>query len=79
MTKAELNVLEKAFMAEVEDRLPFQPRQSKAVIQCVNDGLLQPMTVRSGMVTMSGYQLTHAGRYLYCSSCDSPSGDSHEV
>jgi len=42
--------------------------------QLCDDGLLQPMERsfkpdRFGTVTVTGYQLTHAGRFLYCSSC----------
>lgn len=68
----QMKLLEGAFMAEVENRLPFQPRHSKTLRRCVADGLLQHMNVVRGIVTICGYQLTHAGRFLYCSSC-SPS------
>lgn len=69
MTK--MKALEKVFAAEVEGRLPFQ---SKATIyQRLNDeGLIEPMERQFGgrfPVVVSGWQLTHAGRLMYCSSC----------
>lgn len=72
-TKTILNALEKVFAAEIENRLPFQ---SKARIfrQLADDGLIEPMERNFGHdrfgVRVKGYQLTHAGRLLYCSSCD---------
>jgi hypothetical protein len=76
-TKAALKALERVFAAEVEGRLPFQ---SKAGIfqKLCDDGFLMPMERIFGSgerfpVTVKGYQLTHAGRILYCSSCDNDS------
>ena len=73
-TKATLAALEKVFGAEIEGRLPYQ---SKAHIfqQLGDDGLIEPMVRVYGAserfpVTVTGWQLTHAGRLLYCSSCD---------
>jgi len=71
-TKAEMNALERVFAAEVEGRLPFQ---SKAAIyqRLAEDGLIEPMERRFGdrlgVVLVKGWQLTHAGRFLYCASC----------
>ena len=71
MTK--LKALEKVFAAEIEGRLPFQ---SKAAIfqRLCEEGLVQPMERklggdRLGSITVTGYQLTHAGRLMYCMSC----------
>lgn len=69
--KVILDALEKVFAAEIEDRLPFQ---SKVAIyrRLHNNGLIQPMERTFGgrfPVTVTGWQLTHAGRFLYCSSC----------
>lgn len=71
--KKTISALEKVFAAEIEDRLPFQ---SKAAIyrQLCEDGLIESMERklggdRFGPITVTGYQLTHAGRFLYCSSC----------
>ena len=72
-TKATLRALGAVFAAEVNGRLPFQ---SKARIyrQLNSEELLQPMTRRFGAgpfaATVTGYELTHAGRFLYCESCD---------
>jgi hypothetical protein len=74
--KKTIKALERVFAAEIDDRLPFQ---SKAAIysQMCDDGLVQPMERhfggdRFGPITVKGYQLTHAGRFLYCSSCPEP-------
>lgn len=70
--KKVLSALEKVFAAEIEGRLPFQ---SKAAVyrDLLAAGLVAPMQrrFRSGWsaVTVDGYELTHAGRYLYCSNC----------
>lgn len=66
-----MRALERVFAAEIEDRLPFQ---SKAVIfkTLCEEGLLEPMERRFGgrfPVVVKGYQLTHAGRLMYCSAC----------
>ena len=68
-----LKYLERVWAAEVEGRLPFQPgRPSKMLTQLAEEGLIQPMTERMGsapVCMVKGWQLTHAGRYLYCASC----------
>lgn len=72
-TKTTLRALERVFAAEINGHLPFQ---SKArIYQTLNDeGLVAPMERKfgSGMwaATAKGWQLTHAGRLLYCMSCD---------
>lgn len=76
MTKAELSVLEKAFSAEVERRLPFQSR-SEIAHRLAKEGYLQPMEITVGAgtrfpVVVKGFQLTHAGRLAYCITCDEP-------
>ena len=69
MTKAELQMLEKVWIAEVEDRLPFQTK-SKVALKLVEDQMLQPVeTVMSG-IKIAGYELTHAGRFYYCSTAE---------
>ena len=72
-TKAELAALEKVFAAEINGRLPFQSK-AKIFRQLSEDGLLEPMERkfcidRFGAVVVNGYQLTHAGRIVYCTSC----------
>ena len=72
MTKTKLAALEKVFAAEVDGRLPFQSK-AKIFKQLHVDGLIEPMTIVLGgrlPVSVSGYQLTHAGRIMYCASCD---------
>lgn len=71
--KKVLRALEKVFSAEIENRLPFQ---SKASIyrDLLAAGLVQWTSCSFGngwsAVTVSGYELTHAGQYLYCSNCE---------
>jgi len=71
--KATLNALEKVFAAEIDDRLPFQSR-AKIFQKLLDDGLLATMDRTYGTgpfaATVSGYQLSHAGRLIYCTSCE---------
>lgn len=64
-----IDALEKVFAAEVEWRLPFQ---SKAAIykRLTEQGLVQTMEVNMSGATVRGYQLTNAGRYMYCEQCE---------
>ncbi|YCH23136.1 hypothetical protein M1D96_06425 [Pseudomonas sp. D1-3] len=77
MNKRELKVLEEAFWAEVENRLPYQSRSKLAASLCER-GMLQEDIRKIGMVTLSGYCLTHAGRIAYCQSCPDPEETSHD-
>jgi hypothetical protein len=67
-----LAALEKVFAAEIEGRLPLQ---SKATIyrDLLAAGLVSWMERKFGTgavaVTVTGYELTHRGRLLYCASC----------
>lgn len=66
-----LAALEKVFAAEIEGRLPFQSK-AKIYQDLCEEGMLAPMQETSGgrfAVTVSGYQLTHAGRFFYCTNC----------
>jgi hypothetical protein len=70
-SKKVLHALEKVFIAEIEGRLPFQSR-AKVYNSLCDEGLLTPMTMTLGgrfPASISGYQLTHAGRIIYCESC----------
>lgn len=72
-TKAELNALEKVFAAEIEGRLPFQSK-AKIYRRLCDDGLLASVERkvggdRLGAIIVSGYELTHAGRIIYCLEC----------
>lgn len=69
-TKKVLGALERVFAAEVENRLPFQ---SKALIylDLCDQGLVEPMERTFGgrfPIVAKGWQLTHAGRIIYCSA-----------
>lgn len=70
--KKVLAALEKVFAAEIDGRPLFQ---SKASIyrDLLAAGLVQWVehTIGSGWsaVKVTGYSLTHRGRYLYCSNC----------
>lgn len=71
-TKKVLKALEKVFAAEIEGRLPLQ---SKALVylDLYDEGLVEPMERTFGgrfPVVARGWQLTHAGRLVYCTSCD---------
>lgn len=68
MKSNEIKWLEKVWIAEIEDRLPFQ---SKAAImkRMEADNLVCQMSVKMGgrfPVTVNGWQLTHLGRFFYC-------------
>lgn len=66
--------LEKVFAAEIEGRLPFQSK-ARIFSELARDGFLAPMTRTFGgrfPVSVTGWQLTHAGRILYCSECKEP-------
>jgi hypothetical protein len=71
-SKKVLSALERVFSAEIEGRSPFQ---SKAAIyrELLTTGLLEPAQHAYGTgwsaMTVNGYVLSHAGRYLYCSHC----------
>lgn len=72
MRKADLRLLEKVFNAEIYDKLPFQSKaggyQKLAELGMVEFGEI----VLPGRfpVTVSGWYLTHLGRYTYCKACD---------
>ncbi len=74
-SKQQLRILEKIFLAEIEDRLPCQfmrKSQLAEVEVLVRENLIAPMTITLPgrfPVEVSGHQLTHAGRFLYCSQC----------
>lgn len=69
--KAHLQILEKVFEAEINDRLPFQ-KKAKVMAEMETLGLVEPMQrVLGGRfpVHLSGWALTHAGRIAYCETC----------
>jgi hypothetical protein len=79
MNKATINALERVWVAEIEGRLPLQSR-AKIYEKLRNEGLVHPMTTtvavdRFGPMMISGWELTHAGRFLYCLTCSPPQGE----
>lgn len=71
-SKTTLNALEKVFAAEINNHLPFQSK-AKIYQRLSDEGLVEPMERQFrdhfGEITVKGYQLTHLGRLLYCTSC----------
>ncbi|OCG34796.1 MULTISPECIES: hypothetical protein [unclassified Gilliamella] len=71
VTKAELKILEKAFMAGLTGTY-FQS-ESKLAKKLVEDGLLQEVTSEEitcfGMMIVRHLNLTLLGHFIYCDSC----------
>lgn len=75
MNKKDLALLERAYAAEIGAALEGAPRpmQTRAVARAealVADGLLTKCVESWRGVRIEGYELTHAGRFAYCASCD---------
>ena len=80
MKKAHLNALEKVFSNEIEQamkprdwpRFPFQSK-AKVFAELEKLGLLRRDSVLCGKgffrVNVTGWALTDAGRFAYCSEC----------
>lgn len=68
MAKSVFNMLEKVFAAEIENRLQYQTK-SKLAVEMEEFGYLELGSERKGIVTVSGYYLTHVGRLAYCEEC----------
>ena len=71
--KATIKALERVFAAEINGRLPYQSKAHIFEKLCA-EGLVQKMDRRFGgndrfAVTVTGWELTHAGRILYCLEC----------
>lgn len=66
ITRKELLFLEKVFAAELEGRL-FQSK-SKMAHKLVDNGYLQEVEERHGIVICRGYSLTLLGNATYCMS-----------
>ncbi len=63
-----MKMLEKVWMAEIENRLPFQSKSMWMKTLAVQE-LIQPMEVTHlypFKTTIEGWQLTNAGRFIYC-------------
>ena len=74
MTKQELNLLERAFAAEIGAAIEGAPRlvvtKSNVAAALVSDGLLAKCVEVWRGIKFEGYELTHAGRFAYCATCD---------
>ncbi len=70
MTKAKLNLLEKLFGAEIEDRVPLASK-NKLFTALEAEGMVEQAERtlgkdRFGQIKVSGWVLTELGRYTYC-------------
>ena len=79
MEKPELELLEKAYNAEIvaafskNSLYMMQTRATKRADKLVADGLLRKVReTLAGRYTVEGYALTEAGRLAYCLTCDEP-------
>ena len=75
MNRKNLALLERAFEAEVVGAISGSPRlmQTKAVARAdalVADGLLTKGVEFWRGIKLEGYELTHAGRFAYCLTCE---------
>ena len=68
MKANEIAALGKVFGAEISGTLPFQSK-AKIFKELVSSGHLDEMTIRAGIVTIEGYELSHQGRMAYCQCC----------
>ena len=70
MNKKEIDMLEKIFACEIEGRM-YQGK-SKLLIKLVDEGYVTAvkkyLPSKLGTITVTGYVLTIAGNYAYCSS-----------
>jgi hypothetical protein len=76
MTRTWRSALERVWNAEIENRLPLQSR-AKVFAELEGAGLVDQWTKefsvdRFGSIKVTGWVLTHAGRFLYCAECYDP-------
>ena len=74
MIKKERDLLEKAYETEIisamNKNLPhLMQTKSKTAKKLVDEKLLAEKEIVFNGVTIKGYELTHAGRMLYCMGC----------
>jgi hypothetical protein len=71
LSKKDIEWLGKVFEAEINGRLPFQSKSKELPALC-DKGYLAPMKRQFGRgpfaAIAEGYELTHAGRFVYCVS-----------
>lgn len=77
MDKRSLNLLEKAFVAEIDEGvnkgIGLMQTKSKLAEKLVDEGyLVKDVQTLGGRlpVSVEGYRLTHLGRITYCLSCE---------
>lgn len=71
MTKPEIQLLEKAFDAEIQAAftthgIHLLQTKAKLAAKLAEEGYLRAATIVWRGVTIKGYELTHAGRAIYC-------------
>ena len=72
LNKRDFELLGRVFEAEITNHLPAQIGKSKAVTSLNERGYIEPMTITLPgrfPVTVTGWGLTHAGRFTYCLNC----------
>lgn len=74
LTKKQVNVLEKAFEAEISKALgeipyPIIQTKSKEAKELVDLGYIEEITINSKGLRITGYKITLAGHAEYCSLC----------
>ena len=75
LKKRDFELLGQVFMREIQGMLPAQIGKSKAVASLHERGYIQPLTrTLPGRlpVTVTGWELTEAGRFTYCLNCTDP-------
>ena len=71
MNKQQLDILEKAFVADIDmaaGGIGIFQQHSKVAQQLENDGYLRKVKIKLGLVTIEGYRLTDLGHIFYCQS-----------
>ena len=76
MEKSDLKLLERIFAAEINNALPYQGKP-KRYRELEEEGYVEHVTVTLPgrfPVQISGWVLTHKGRYAYCNECGKVEG-----
>lgn len=71
MNKKQLEILEKAWMSEIDNDIPIIQTKSKIAERLADEGYLvwRELTLGGAIpVVIRGYQITHAGILAYCLS-----------
>ncbi|EMC7876530.1 hypothetical protein VLI38_002165 [Enterobacter roggenkampii] len=71
MNKKQISILEKAWMAEIDNDIPIIQSKSKIAAQLADEGYLEWKEATLGgaiPIVIRGYQITHAGILAYCLS-----------